>query len=88
VLARLIARWEPYDGLIPAIEAEAAQSGVTSFVTARCDDGTEICLSQHSSGDWDIVVGDYAIEDIYVADEADQAVREFMDLCRQHNRVA
>lgn len=66
------------------IKQEAAQTGNTSIVTAECDNGTEVTISQHNSGCWDISVNENP-EDEYTEEQADQAVARFMTLCQRNN---
>jgi hypothetical protein len=61
------------------IKSEASQDGMTSFVKAICENGKEVVISQHSSGDWDISVnGDHY--NSYDEEESDDAVDEFIRL--------
>jgi len=66
------------------IKAEASQDGDTSIVTAVCDNGDEVSISQHGSGDWDISVNDEEV-DSFNSNEGDAAVACFMRHCQTRN---
>lgn len=65
-----------------AIKREASQDGMTSIVTAICENGDEISISQHNSGTWDIAINDNPVEEFYQG-EVTQAVQHFMRLIRE-----
>jgi hypothetical protein len=66
------------------IMQEASQTGTSSLVSAECDDGTKIELSQHGSGVWDISVDGEPYDD-YEEEDGEEAARHFMMLCQDHN---
>lgn len=67
------------------IRNEASQDGLTSFVIATCDDGTEISISQHNSGDWDVCVDGEAGQDDFNEDEFDLAWDRFCQWIQLHS---
>jgi hypothetical protein len=67
------------------IQEEAGfDTGMTSIVTATCDNGDEVTLSQHESGDWDIGLNGEPHEE-YNEDEGEQATKDFMRLVATKN---
>jgi hypothetical protein len=72
---------------LETIKKEASQEGNTSIVTATCDDGTTVDVSQHDSGTWDISVEGEPAEEYY-QHEGTEAVQHFMRIVQQHNGKA
>ncbi len=70
---------------VNAITEEAGYDNQTGVVVAECDDGSEVSIPQHISGDWDIVVNDDPIPDQYTDEDAALAVKHFIRLVQQHN---
>ncbi len=66
------------------IEREASQESDSGIVTAQCDNGSVVTISQHNSGDWDVAVNDNP-EAEFPSDEGKQAVALFISLCQQNN---
>jgi hypothetical protein len=71
---------------ITTIQQEASQDdGLTSYVTAICDNDTEVSISQHNGGDWDIGLnGDY--HSSYDENDGLSAVKAFMSLVQENNK--
>lgn len=67
------------------IRREASQEGNSSLVVATCDNGTEISISQHGDGSWDISINENPIDQSFDFKEAETAIQEFIRLVQQHN---
>jgi hypothetical protein len=68
------------------IQQEAGfDTGMTSIVTATCDDGTEVTISQHEAGEWDVSLNEETT-DTLEENEGTIATQRFMRYCQLHNK--